>query len=316
VDRSASPQPEETYVSSSRKDVEVAAGAVVQGVELRLKKARTFHIRGHISAAQAGRHTYALFLLAHGGAQSSMQRQVDAKGDFDMPNVLPGRYTVQAGYSGDGTYRATNVDLEVRDANIENLAVNIGPPLTVTGRLAAEGGAPDLSRVLVTLQLRDSGSVAMLSSNSKAAADGAFKLADLSPGRYDLLIEGLPDGWYADPPADGVAVASGAPAAIEVKLTAGTGTVSGTVAGAPAAGVVLLPEDTKKWTAMAKVVTADASGAFTIAGVAPGAYRAYAWKSLDNVGYLDPEYMKSLEAKGAAITIRDSEAKTVRLGAM
>lgn len=101
-------------------------------------------------------------------------------------------------------------------------------------------------------------------------------------------------------------MAASAPA-VEVVLATGAGTVSGKTT--PGATVALLG-------AMPKVAIADAAGAFTIRSLPPGAYRIYAWANADKAGYLDAEYMKSLEGKGTAVTIAGAEEKKVAVAAI
>ena len=57
-------------------------------------------------------------------------------------------------------------------------------------------------------------------------------------------------------------------------------------------------------------------GSFTISGIAPGAYKLYAWEDVDtNAVRYDPDFLKPYEALGQTVQISEgaSEHVTVKL---
>ena len=71
--------------------------------------------------------------------------------------------------------------------------------------------------------------------------------------------------------------------------------------------VVLMPELTGR-SDLYKTATTDKNGRFTIQGVAPGEYKAYAWKVLEPFQYFDPEFVREFADKGTAVRIAGSSA--------
>ena len=99
VDRSAEARPEEDYVATyypgvtdpaSATPVDVAAGVQIRGIDISIAKRRTVHITGHVSALPPVR---LLWLTPRSlmGALSMRMVRVDAKGEFEIRGVAPGR---------------------------------------------------------------------------------------------------------------------------------------------------------------------------------------------------------------------------------
>ena len=62
--------------------------------------------------------------------------------------------------------------------------------------------------------------------------------------------------------------------------------------------------------------TADQRGTFTLRGLAPGEYKIFAFEEMNDLRYLDPNFLKPLEGKGETITVREGSRKTVQLRAI
>ena len=62
-----------------------------------------------------------------------------------------------------------------------------------------------------------------------------------------------------------------------------------------------------------KTVTTDQNGSYTLKSLSPGEYKAFAWEDLEPAAYMDPDFMKPLESKGEAVTIRESDHKSLSL---
>ncbi|HWC95915.1 MAG TPA: carboxypeptidase-like regulatory domain-containing protein [Candidatus Sulfopaludibacter sp.] len=281
------------------KPLVLTAGQTLAGIDVKMARTRTYHVRGRIASAVPGKHQYTLFLI---GNRISSRQPVEAKGDFDLPGVPPGRYTLQAGFPADVSYYATNLSLEVKDQDVAGVVLNVVKPLAVTGRVTVEGPLP-LEPLVVHAQLQDVAGMAMLTADSKISADGSFRFPEVSPGRYTLTVENLPESFYVKSP-EVFEVGATAPS-LHIAIAAAGGSVSGkTSAGATVALVS---------GAFCRAVTADAAGAFTVRGLPPGAYQAYAWSNAANAGYLDSEYMKTVAGKGVAVTLAGAEEKKVTL---
>jgi Carboxypeptidase regulatory-like domain len=84
----------------------------------------------------------------------------------------------------------------------------------------------------------------------------------------------------------------------------------------PAAGatVVLIPEASRRTSNyLYKRVGTDQNGHFTIKGVKPGEYKVFAWEEVENGAYQDPDFLKPLESKGEALSIKENAHESVQV---
>jgi hypothetical protein len=345
VDRSASAGPEEDYVPtyypgtvdpSGASQLDVPAGGQLSGIDLVLSKGRTVHVKGHISHGLAGRQNLSIFLTPRNpGAMIGPTRNnlIDAAGNFDIRNVTPGQYNLTAVLNEGGMSRQARVQVDVGGSNVEGLNVVIGPAITVKGRLRTEGNSAtvDLSNVRLSLQPREPGGVMFgPMAQGKVNADGLFEISNAAADRYNLFVSGLPSGAYVkairseqvDVLESGLDMTSGAsPADINIvispKAAAVTGVAQNPNTGNPAPGamVVLIPQDQQRKEQMTyyKFINSDQNGAFSLTGITPGEYKAYAWEDIEIGAYMDPDFMKPIEEKGEAVSLQEGEQKTLTL---
>ena len=45
----------------------------------------------------------------------------------------------------------------------------------------------------------------------------------------------------------------------------------------------------------------------------PGEYKVYAWEDLEAGAYMDPDFMKPIDSKGEALTLRENDQKSLQL---
>jgi hypothetical protein len=65
---------------------------------------------------------------------------------------------------------------------------------------------------------------------------------------------------------------------------------------------------------IAQTANLDASdGNYTLKGLVPGEYRAYAWEDVEPGAYMNSDFLKAVESKAESVTIRESDRKTVAL---
>jgi hypothetical protein len=345
--RSASAGPEEDYVPTyypgtvdpaAASQLDVPAGGQLRGIDFVLSKGRTVHVKGHVTHGLPGRHNVSIFLTPRntfGPMVTPMRNnQIDAAGNFDIGNVRPGQYYLTAGLTEGGMpRRQARVLVDVGATDVEGLNIVFGPGITVKGRLRAEGdsAAVDLSNVRLNLQPRDPGGMMFgPMGQGEANADGLFEISNAAPDRYNLFISGLPSGAYVkairsgqvDVLASGLDLTgSASPADIEIvispKAAAVTGVAQNPNTGNPMPGamVALIPQDQqrKEQQTYYKFIVSDQNGAFSLTGLTPGEYKAYAWEDIEIGAYMDPDFMKPIEEKGEAVSLQEGEQKTLTL---
>jgi hypothetical protein len=68
-----------------------------------------------------------------------------------------------------------------------------------------------------------------------------------------------------------------------------------------------MPENNRDRFDQYRFATSDRDGHFSIAGVAPGVYKLFAWEALEENGYFDADLMRSLEALGKPASVGEND---------
>ena len=257
-------------------------------------------------------------------------------GKFEITNILPGTYDVYARVNdlqnwlaGGAPFAYGRTPIEVRDRDVDGLAIVIHSGVEVKGTVTSSG-----SRVLQTnvqVALQPTGSSAknppyqdVAQRPATASQDGSFTIPAVPEGRFRVEPQGLPpDDYVADVRQGGVSVYDSGvevgtvpPGPIQVLVNSGAGTIQGTVhdgAGNPvlSATVVLVPELKRRQNrTLYSAATSDSMGNFTIKGIAPGEYTLFAWEERVWSGaYQNPGFIAKYEARGRSIKV--AEASTV-----
>jgi hypothetical protein len=250
---------------------------------------------------------------AHGGSH------YHNSSTFEIPLVLPGFYYLCGYRFDDLSHRADSVvPIVVRDSDLDvDLVSEESYPLG--GRLRFSGTPPSFKEIRIGARLLDDPLPGVDDSHASVLPNGFFTLREVVSGTYRLSILNVPSPFYVKSARiDGVDVlekgikvpgASKVAKFIDVMLGGDGGQISGSVvrATAKAAGgsaVVLIPESHGLLRSdLYKRVVADAAGQFSIAGIAPGEYRIYAWKGLYGYDYFDPAFLKPFEGSGLRVQV-------------
>jgi protocatechuate 3,4-dioxygenase beta subunit len=172
------------------------------------------------------------------------------------------------------------------------------------------------------------GSTTFSSGTAKVNDDGTIVFKDLAPDIYTVSVS-VPTALYlksmrcgnAEIGDAGIDLTGGAACELSVVLSYNGGRIEGGVedeSGQPAASAVLtlVPMGSIRKLALFKTGGVSQQGSFTISGIAPGAYKLYAWEDVDtNAVRYDPDFLKPYEALGQTVQISEgaSEHVTVKL---
>jgi hypothetical protein len=151
---------------------------------------------------------------------------------------------------------------------------------------------------------------------------------NLAPGRYGIVVAGLPDGYYtkgvhlgeSDIMYSGTELRDGS-RPIDIVVSPKAGLVSGVVqnadAGQPAPGamVVMIPQQSERAPIPEyyQQSTTDQYGRFAFKSVAPGEYKVYAWEDVEPTAWMDAEFMKPFLGKGERVTVEESGRAEVQV---
>jgi hypothetical protein len=232
-------------------------------------------------------------------------------------NVPPGSYRIFMScprYSGCAISQFVPVNVVDRDVDLG--AVALKPGVSISGRIVADGVLPErfAGRIVLDPPSPWSG----VTTEAEVSPHGTFTLPPLRDGRYHLWISGLPDGLYIEAARyDGRNVLDGgllidgtAPPPLEVLISGPPGGIGGVVRNAkgepmPNIGVVVVPSVNRRGNPHLYFLAAtDQTGAFSISGVTPGDYSAFAWEYVPKNAYRSAEWLKAREHQALPVIVR------------
>ena len=244
-------------------------------------------------------------------------------GTFTIPDVPPGRYTLNASLRGDGPAETGSIPVQVLSDDVTGNVIVTGRSATMKGKFVADAGVvgamPDA--LLVATAARPGGKV--LGSGSGKT----FELDELSEP-FTLRVESLPDGWGVksivvngmDVTDTKIELAANQEADVQVVLTNRLTRVTGTVSaeGQPMkADVVVFAADSAKWSypsRFVRAVSADDKGRFRISGLPPSErYLAVATDYLEDDEHYDPEFLERMRSAAVEFSLNDVENRTLDL---
>lgn len=338
VDRSASAQPEDGYAatwypgstdSSGAVQVQVSAGQPLTGMDIRMRRTKTFRVRGRIANMNPGTRPFIMLMTRDTGGffgpdrNSTTARGKD--GSFEMRGVAPGAYTLLV-QTADGQGRqSASVPVDVGTSHVDGIEVVLNPGQDVTGTIRVEGQT-EVGAGTIRIYLEPKELSRMGGGQSVSKDDGTFVVRSVAPGVYRVRVTGtqvyLKSVQFGQQEAaDGeITIAAGAPPALTVVVSSAGAEVSGTIKGekdAPAQGVtvVLVPAEASKREQMTlyKVALTDQYGKYSLTAVSPGSYKLFAWDNLEQGQWMDPEFLQSQESKGSSVTLKENSKELLDL---
>lgn len=347
--------PQETYVATyypgatdpaSAIAVQVATGAVMRGIEIRMRKALAFQVRGKIvdPASGAAPPNASLLLLPKDASGLPIPRSnaVVKDGAFVFGDVLPGVYILQAmpvttSANGNRTTLSGTARqiVSVGNSDLDGLVVQLGPGAEITGTISSDGSAPPQQQqqggtpgtnVRPRLQLIVTDGTATAFQNPQFNDDGTFAIHNIMPALYRVEMAPLPPGTYVKSIRFGsqdlmktpLDLTGGSGGAINVVLSPNAGDISGTVHGAD--GMPLASAVVTLWTPgvpvagvtdFTRTARTDANGQFKFASLPPGGYRIAAWEQIDAGLGTVPEFRMKFESKAAAVKLEENAHENI-----
>ena len=323
--------------------IDVTPGAQLRNIDIALAKMHTVTVRGRVASEvgppaggeNARRTNLNVMLSARNamvaGGGFNRGATVTPDGTFELRGVTPGSYFVVGQANAQGKTFTARAPIEVGGTNIEGITLAIRGGVPVSGRVRVEGeSSASIGQLRVTLQPAAMGGIMFAPiPTQQVKENGSFQLDDVGADQYMVSIGSLPEGFYVksvrsanlDVLADGLEIAGGSPAPLDVVLSPNAGQVSGMVLdantqkGAAAMMVVLVPQEKERRDreAFYRTTTSDLAGQFTFKGVVPGEYRVYAWEDAEYGAWMDPDFMKPLESRGEAVSVTEGGRPAVQV---
>jgi hypothetical protein len=312
--------------------IDVTAGAVLSGTDIKLRKTRTVRIRGRV-AHPAGEGLPPLVMIRLMPRDSAalnapfMTRVAQGRGGiFEIRDLTPGPYTLVAQWQEENKSHLVRQPVDVGNDNLDDLIVWLTPGMELKGQVRIDGSA-DVNFSSVHVTLEPQGPMPMGRAGVKLKNDGSFALENVNADHYTVVLRGMPDNFYvkairvgdADGLEPGLDLTSGVGGTLDVLISPNGGQVEGTVIdpkGQIASGVtvVLVPDaQHRQREALFKVAVTDTAGHFSLKGINPGEFKLFAWEDIEGGEYQDPEFLKAYESQGENVTIREGSRENRQL---
>jgi Carboxypeptidase regulatory-like domain len=312
----------------SASPVSLGEGGELSDVDFQIHKIRAVSVRGHLtSPIDKFSSSQIQVVLAHneGGVASSIDRAsafIDAAtGKFEIHGVSPGSYLLVASQIFAGHPLGGRVPVEVSATTRSEITLPLTPAFDVIGNVELEG-APRGSVPNLTVRLVSSEGLALGPQPwSKVAADGSIRLSGVTPGRWMLAVDSLPEGVWVktetfasiDVQAGELNLTENARGQLRIVLGSNGAQIAGTVAAdnqPSRATVVLAPAapELRRAHQMYRVTNTTERGLFTLKGVPPGTYKLFAFQEIAPFDWFDPDQLKMVEELGLAITVSEGES--------
>jgi protocatechuate 3,4-dioxygenase beta subunit len=325
-----------TTNSESAAPIDLPPGIVFSGVDLTVARVPLYRVEGQVINGATGQPATnaSLMLEAAGGpsvlTNSNFRQTIDDKGHFRLEGIVPGSYELSGLVSNQTVPLTARTHLEIGNADVQNVLLNLMPGFTVNGTLRIEGQVSqderDLGRMRV--MLRPTTQAVGANPSSTIPLDGTFTIPQVPSGDYRITVTGMPQNAYikaarydgTDVLNEGLRLDRESSASLEVIVGADAPTINGTVQNEKqeaAAGVtvVLIPDPPRRARFdLYRTGSTDASGRFHIEGARPGNYRAFSWEWDVEMGdWQDPDFIRDFDNRGKPVRINEGATSNIDL---
>lgn len=318
---------------ASAIQIDVAQGARMQGLDVKLLRTRTFRVTGQLVIPGGGSRPPVSIMLAKRDSTQYFDRGPMAMpgpgGKFVVRGVQPGSYDVIGHYYTPELQMSVHTPVDVTNANVDVGSLSFTPGPDVSGRVRGEGEtAPALEGLMIYLRPAQEQQMMMSQTTATVKQDGTFTLKNAARSKAWVSVARLPDGYYlksarngeVDLLADAFDLSTVDNAALELVLSEKAAQLQGKVLDAKgqpagAAAVFLIPssEEKRKRQELWGRVQTDQTGGFTFKSRAPGEYYLLASMDLEPGEEADPEFLKKLDTNAEKLELKESAMETRQL---
>lgn len=323
--------------------VRVRAGQEVADLEIQLLRGRTYKVSGTVMSSQgrpfSRRMGYVSFVETRFGGSSGHHVDLREDGMFEVRNVKPGFYSLQAAPERRGPDDDIPADAEfadfpvtVGDGDVEGLAIVTQRGASIAGEVIFDEPPAESEPALEVYSNRigrQSGA-GMMWVRAKVAPDRTFVLKGLFLPRIVRVMNPPRGYWLASVTFDGVDITDkptefkpGSTGRLAITLTRRGSELSGRILDtqgrtAPEALVLAFNEDRDAWFQSASTTrfgSVDEKGEYKLYGLRTGRYLVVAIPRDKRPPPLEenPEYWESLAKQATLVTIGDQERKAMDL---
>lgn len=307
------------------KPVQVNSRQTLQGVDFKVAPDRLGGFLGVVESATASRTAPVEVILAapeDGAGVARFRTKAVIGQEFRLNGIPPGSYILSAFTAEE--WGSTRLSLPA--SFTKPFYLTISPGMLLPGSVERRLTSPaNLETARIGLEEMDAALPAP--PFTSISADDRFAVAGVQPGNYLLYVEDLPDAVYVQSATFGAVDALSNPIVItggmlpqefRIRLADDGGEIRGVVLDGnnqrfTAAQITLVPAENPALLNRYRTTVSDTSGAFRLTGVAPGAYRLYAWRNLRANAHMNAEYMRPYVSVGTTLHIQPESVSTVTL---
>lgn len=299
-----------------------AAGAQVS-IFLRNNPGGTLTVRG--AAVNNDTGTFEFRNIAPGGYEIVASLNAPGPGAMIMATPLGNAAGITPANAGRGRPGApvlgARAQVDVLTSDIEGVSLQLETGFDINGRVGFEGQSANNAPALpgLRIQLQSEPQIPVLAVPGVGSeADGTFVLTGVTSGTYRLSVTGLPRNVYVksarlggvDILNGGVRIDSDPRGPLDIALGTSPASLDVVVRDdrqmpIPAVTVALVPEGAQRRYDVYRSASTDAQGRIHLDGVVPGEYKVYAWESVENGAWTDPDFLRNYQNNG--VTVRASE---------
>ncbi|MGZ4789793.1 MAG: carboxypeptidase regulatory-like domain-containing protein [Terriglobales bacterium] len=313
--------------ASAASPIEVAPGAELRSIDIRLRKARVFHLYGKVVNAAGASLPSAMLTLRDPSVSDPLNanRISVVEGNFAINGLLPGAYSLQA-QSGPTRELQGHLVVTITDRDIDDAIVTLTPALEIPLSVRIDDADPQQSQKLrralrFTLTATDGTNDNAM---AQTKADG-WLFRTIGLGTYRMGLD-VPDGTYVksirfgnQDITTGLLDTTSGGGALEMVLSPHAAEVTGIVQdanGQPLSGVIvtlwmpgLQPFGTLD---QARSTGTDAMGHFRFGNLRPGEYRIAAWEKIEQGLGNVAEFHVKFDNKATVVRLAEDSRETVQ----
>lgn len=316
--------------------IQLRWGQELSGLQLVLRPQPAYSIRGVIADSQSGGpcRTCLIWLerMEEGVVMSRMVRYgTRSDGSYRITGLTPATYRLRVEKASDsGGHLAAARTVTIGNRNLSDVHLVVGLDRTIAGRLVLESppSGLDLEKARPFVRLVDGIRPA---AQVRVDSQLAFQAGGLAPIPYRVRLGGLPEGGYLrvlrvggqDLPAPDLEIPEeGTLGPLEAVIAFDGATLSGAVQPPESAGrghrvtsatVALYPQENQSPYLVERRVPTGAGGAFTLTGIAPGAYTAFALPAGSTLDWDDPAARRQYARYGRPLDLGRAQRVTIEL---
>jgi hypothetical protein len=305
--------------------VSVSAGQDVNGIDIRVVTANTYHVRGRIDGAKDEWSGATVRLLPDKEEPLNLVLgvgNVAPDGTFDFPDVSPGVYKIDfRSHAGAG-----QLPIEVQDADV-SVALHATGNTTLHGRAVFEALPDSVSVSAPTIALKSADAIVGPTYQLNVDKRGSIGAEGIHPGKYFLEIA-PPAGLFVKSVKAGtseltgreVDLTSGGAVDLTIVFRYGSASLNGTVTTGDSSSGAVSPLQMVLVTVPPRIdgsgvyfCALDRSGQFSFSNVAPGKYRLAALPQLDMRLVENPSFLQNVLDLGTEVELQEKESKSIQV---